>query len=796
MFLLRKRVVTILWWVGAVRAAGAQKKSGFDFVDPLIGTINGGHVFPGASLPFDVNGENQGGFASDNSDIVGFSHMHDSGTGGGASLGNFPIFPFASCPNNNISSCPFSYYERPIPRKPNTVSARPGYFAITLSSEIHAEMTVTEHAALYRFTFPKVPTLANTSLSPVIMLELDDLARSAQAENITMYERPMGRMTGQGTFSPSFGIGRYESYFCADFKGAKVKDYGIYSGAWNTKVQSLKGGKKRDKNLRPLGGWVQFNVPESQNQILVRVGMSFISEKKACQNAEKELPTFDFSATVLAAEKAWKKKLDVITIDAAGVDEGLLTTFWSGVYRTMLSPQDYTGENPLWDSKEPYYDSFYCIWDSFRSIHPLLTLLDPKSQTRMVRSLLDIYKHEGKLPDCRMSLCKGLTQGGSNADVVLVDAYFKNISEGVDWALAWEALLSDAEIEPMDWDVEGRGGLLSWKKLGYIPTDNFDPNGGTGLVTRSISRTVEYAYNDFCIAQIGRALGHKDDHLKYLKRSGNWFNMFQPNQTSSINGVDTGFRGFLQPKYMNETWGYQDPIHCSPILGQHDCYLNSGGGETYEGSSWLYTFFAPGDMASLITLLGGPERFIARLDFLHESGLLYMGDEQAFLMVFLYHYVGRPGLSAKRARSYIPSLFNETVGGIPGNDDSGAMGSFAALTLLGIFPNAGQDVYFITPPFFKSISIKNPETGKTATIRNVNFDGGRENVFVQEARLDGVKYERNWLQHRFFREGGTLELVLGKEEGKWGTGKGDGPPSEGPFGKGGELLPKSGLGGR
>jgi putative alpha-1,2-mannosidase len=214
----------------------------------------------------------------------------------------------------------------------------------------------------------------------------------------------------------------------------------------------------------------------------------------------------------------------------------------------MLSPQDYTNENPLWNSTEPYFDSFYCIWDSFRSQHPFLTLVDPVQQARMVRGLIDIYKHEGKLPDCRMSLCKGLTQGGSNADIVIGDAYVKNLGGDIDWNLAYEAVVSDAEEEPLSWNYVGRGSLQSWKTLHFIPSHD---NGttGNGLRTRSVSRTVEFAYDDFCIAEMAEKLGHADDHAKYLSRAGNWHNLFKEDQNSSINGVDTGFRGFLQPRY-------------------------------------------------------------------------------------------------------------------------------------------------------------------------------------------------------------------------------------------------------
>jgi putative alpha-1,2-mannosidase len=258
--------------------------------------------------------------------------------------------------------------------------------------------------------------------------------------------------------------------------------------------------------------------------------------------------------------------------------------------------------------------------------------------------------------------------------------------------------------------------------------------------------------------------------------------MYKPDQTSALytglpNETDTGFVGFLQPKYLNGTWGHQDPIFCSPLLNFTSCYLNPNGHETYEGSSWLYTFYVPQDMAALIATLGGPTTFVNRLDYFHDSGLLYIGDEQAFLDVFLYHYAGRPAKSAARAHFYIPSQFNDTLNGIPGNDDSGAMGSFAALAMLGVFPNAGQDVYLLTPPFFEEVSIKNKVTGNTAIIRNVNFDPAYEAIYIQSARLDGRDYTRNWIGHGFFRDGGVLELTLGRNESGWGTREEDLPPS-------------------
>lgn len=253
--------------------------------------------------------------------------------------------------------------------------------------------------------------------------------------------------------------------------------------------------------------------------------------------------------------------------------------------------------------------------------------------------------------------------------------------------------------------------------------------------------------------------------------------MFLETQTSTINGVDTGFVGFLQPRYLNGTFGFQDPAFCSPLNNYSSCFLNTNGHETYEGSSWLYTFFVPQDMATLITSLGGPTKFVERLSYLHSSGLLYIGDEQAFLPVFQFHYAGRPALSAVTAHSYIPSQFNATTVGIPGNDDSGAIGSFSALAMMGLWPVGGQDVYLITPPFFGEVNVTNGQTGRTATVRSLGFDAAYENLYIQSVRLDGRPYTRNWLTHAFFLEGGVLELVLGRNESEWGTRVEDLPPS-------------------
>ncbi|QDS77795.1 hypothetical protein FKW77_005545 [Venturia effusa] len=780
----------------AIADSGTNNKSesiAFDplqYVDPLIGSARDGHVFAGASLPYglakavaDVDGgNNQGGFVSEDPslNVTGFSALHDSGTGGSPSLGNFALFPFAGCPGNDINNCSFPKKTRRIRYIGDSVVATPGFFGLKLENQIAVEMTTARRTALFNFRFPD-----KTSGNPTLIMDLTDLSDSRMDNGTIEVDNTTGRMKGSGVFRPSFAGGQYTAYFCADFKGAKIYDTGIFvnSRASNA-VKNLTISRSINGYPLPGGAFIRFES-SGKEPISARVGISFISANQACKSAESEIPHFDFDGTKSAAETAWRQKLSPIVVSTGGgVNLSLLTNMYSGIYRTMMNPQDYTGENPMWKSNEPYFDSFYCLWDSFRSQIPFLVLFDPIEAARMIRSLIDTYKHEGWLPDCRMTFSKGYTQGGSNADVVLADAYVKGLKENIDWNEGYKAVVKDAEVEPFDWCCQGRGGLDSWKTLGYIPVQDFDYKG-FGTMTRSISRTLEYSYNDFVISLMAAGLGGREaDVEKYQKSSGNWLNLYNPTQNSirefqNKTSVDTGFKGFFQPKYLNRTWGFQDPLGCSQIdeKGVYSCSLQNTGAETYESSVWEYSFFVPHDQASLITALGGPASFIRRLEYIHDQGITVIGNEPCFLTVFQYHYGGRPALSAKRAHYYVPKEFNPTAGGLPGNDDSGAMGSFLAFTMMGLSPNPGQNVYFIIPPFFESVTFKSPLTKKTATVRNINFDPKYEAIYIQSATLNGKPYTKNWIGHEFFLEGGELVLTLGKTESSWGTHVEDLPPS-------------------
>jgi len=753
------------------------------WIDPLIGTAHGGHVFAGANVPYgmakavaDCADDNAGGYSTDKScRVVGFSHTHDSGTGGATSFGNFGLFPQVGCKNDTLGGCVGRVDSMEVA---NSTVAAPGYFSIKLQNGVTAEMTTTAHTALYNFSFSEQDSIP---FGPLVHVNLRDLYGSLSRGGVTVSEE--GRMKGWGEYQPSFGPAvwrvsmaghteTYRLYFCADFNASVRR-----TGTWNGNTVN-----HQEKNLTvgrssAAGAFVQFDV-QSPAQVLARVGLSFISEEKACRNAEVEIPGFDFTATRDAATRAWRSKFENIAIDATGVSTETQVGFWSGIYRTMISPQDYTGENPLWESDEPYFDSFYCIWDSFRSTDPFLNIIDPDTHTRMVRALLDIYKHEGKLPDCRMSLCKGDTQGGSNADVLLADAYVKGLSKDIDWALAYEAVKSDAEDEPEDWSLEGRGNLESWKTLGYVPVDPGNRKRGEGLDSRSVSRTMEYAYNDYSVAILAKAQSRTTEYEKYMKRSHNWQNVFNPDTRSLIRGTDSGFQGFVQPRFHNGTFKYEDPGLCNPVTGmERACFLFEGGYSTYEGGSWLYSFFVPHDMAALIELMGGKETFVKRLQYFHETGLADISDEQAFLTVFLFHYAGRPGLSSDQAQKYVERNFSSVTGGLPGNDDSGSMGSFLAFCMMGFFPNPGQDVYLLSVPYFREIRLTHPQTRKVAVIKTVNFDPTRKAHYIKRVTLNGRARTQSWITHDFFVKGGTLEITVSEEESDWGTHEEDLPPS-------------------
>ncbi|KAF7335658.1 Glycoside hydrolase family 92 protein [Mycena venus] len=728
------------------------------FVNPFIGTKSGGHVFPGATLPWGSvkagadsrSGDNQAGYVSDGTPITGISSLHDDGTGGGKSLGNFPFLPLTSkeCADNDLTKCDVDRSRRAIDH--GEPKASPGYFSIPLVNGVKAEVTVTQHTALHRFTYP-----AGTEQLLFLLDVTGDLGGSWHKEE--------GHVTV--SLNPTT-------------KGTRAK---YYQTAGGMKYTDLNGTDTFDEKIQmsATAGVLMGFPPGTSHALTARMGISWTSTEKACAYAEEEIPDmFAFDAVHTAARAKWNEVLGTIEVDATGVSAETQELFWTSLYRTYIAPTNVTGDNPLWDSSEPYWDSFYCIWDTFRVVHPLYAITAPTAQAEVIRALIDIYRHTGWLPDCRMSLDKGFTQGGSNADSLLADSFIKGIKAGIDWEAGFEAMVKDATVMG-DFEVEGRGSVNSREKLGFIPVNDNDHPPSGGANTRSASRLLEYAYNDFDIALVAQGLGKKEEMFHYFNKSADWFNIWNPDAEHS------GFKGFIQPKNRDGSWFYDRrydagnvfrPDHCSPVYGHNDCFGGYGGGEFYEASSWEYSFYVPHDMASLVEVMGGPETFSSRLDHFFEAGFHDMGDEPGFLPTYLYNYIGQPTKTVDRVDAMVAMYYNTSVDGLPGNDDSGSMGAYAVWSHLGFYPVAGQDTYLLNRPYFPKITIRNELTGAVSIIIASGLSA--EQKYIQSATLNGKPYTRNWISHDFFIYGGTLSLVMGSDKtSTWGTAQGDLPMS-------------------
>lgn len=279
------------------------------------------------------------------------------GTGGSPSLGNFPIFPLPDCPGDEIDRCQFTKRSRRVRYNLTSVKAEPGYFELALKNGIGAKMTTSRCAALFKFFFP------DAVKHSVILLDMTDLHDSRTSNSSASVDRDTGRMRAASMFKPSFGIGEYKAFVCVDFRGAGISQAGVFiDNRPSSKLHNLVLPDREITNSFPIPGgfWAQFSI-QADPSILARVGVSFISVTQACHNAEKEIPDVDFDLLKDTAQQGWQQKLDPIRVSPEGLkDTGLLKSFYSGIYRTMIDPQDYTGENARWKrSKEPYFDSFY-----------------------------------------------------------------------------------------------------------------------------------------------------------------------------------------------------------------------------------------------------------------------------------------------------------------------------------------------------------------------------------------------------------------------------------------------------
>lgn len=708
-------------------------------VDPFLGIDGGGNTIPGPSLPFGMikpgpdvgaNYANAGWEAT--GEIHGFSQTHVSGTGGGPKYGNILVQPTVGAPAAE-----------------DTGSARAdergaiGYYRVTLQRYgVDAEITASRRAALYRFTYPAAQQ-ANLLIDAGHYLTR--ISKSGEGQILTASQVTVISPTEvSGSSSAKGGWNKqpvpYTIYFYAISNTPATswgtwRDGHLYPG---TKTEGPEAGSK-------TGAWLSFATRQGQ-QVELKIGISFVSVEQAKKNVTSEIPDFEFERVRAAAVAAWNQALGTVELKGATPEQAQM--FYTALYHTMLMPTDRTGENPQWQSNEPSYDDFYAIWDTFRSSGPLLTLIAQQREIDIVRSLVDIYRHEGWYPDARSGNYTGRTQGGSNADMLIGDAYVKHLP-GIDWNEAYQGLLKDAKVSPADGLKEGRSDLEDWKKLGYVTIEGTDRPG---------SKQMEYAADDFEIALVAQGLGHEAEYQKYLKRSGNWKNLWDANFEAG------GFRGFIRPRHRDGSWEKDFTAMKSGSWG---------GDSFYEGNSWTYSLFVPQDVAGLIAKCGGNQQFVNRLDaFFDVPGRYDVGNEPGFLAPYLYIWAGRQDKTAERVREIIAKSYRTGRKGLPGNDDSGAMSSWYAFGAMGIFPNAGQDVYLIGSPTIPEVTL-HLANGKTFSIVAKNVS--TENKYVIAATLNGAPLHQAWFRNEDILRGGRLVLTMAAKPKLWATGAA--PPS-------------------
>jgi predicted alpha-1,2-mannosidase len=712
------------------------------YVDPFIGAVGEGHTFAGATLPYgmvklgpDCTPMNSNSGYNDKGMLKGFSHVHVSGTGGPPKYGN--VLVAATSGEINIKD----YTSNRANEK-----ASPGYFSMDLPKyNITGEFTITHSVGFHRYT--------NNSNEPLNLLfdmgsflswggykELGELDQELVGSEVKILSPT--EIEGYTKVRGGWNVGEAYTVFFYAVLDKPASEYGTWRSG-----ELHRSSKEEVDNGSPTGAYFTFKNKKGE-QVKMKVGISFISTGKAKQNIEREINHWDFNKVKNKAEDEWNKKLNTIIVKTQNEDQKKI--FYSALYRTLLMPVNRTGENPKWTSSIPYYDDFFCIWDTYRATHPLLTLIQKDEQVAMINSLLDIYKQEGYMPDARSGNYTGRTQGGSNSDVLIADAFVKGLT-GIDYSVGLKAMLTNAEVPPGgDERKWGRGGLWDYNNIGYVST-NFERGG---------SRTMEYSYNDYCIALVANGLGKDSIAKKYFQRSNNWQNIWNKEIKSD------GTSGFIWPKKRDGSWDPKWNVHQSEGLR----------GWLYEGNSWEYSLYVPQNMKELVKKAGGDAAFTKRLDtfFTKNSKTFHpwlndyynVNNEPGFLTPTLYNYVGKPYKTNQTVRKIIAANYSLKPDGLPGNDDAGSMSAWYVFHSMGFFPVAGQDLYMITTPMFDNVTLNLGGDKKLIIICN---GLNAKNVYIRSAKLNGKKLDRSWFTHTEIKNGAQLEFEMSDKPSDWAT---------------------------
>jgi len=754
-------IFTMAALYGAVNAQ-AQSDNLIQYVHPIVGTQRMGHVFPGATVPFgmvqlspetdtasyDLNGHYNpdvykycAGYQYDDHTIVGFSHTHFSGTGH-SDLGDFLVMPTTGPLKLNPGTAdkPGSGYRSGFSHD-NEVSEA-NYYKVKLDAyNILAEMTTTARVGFHQYTFPK-------SDDAHIILDLTAGIYNYPDKNVWTYVKVINDSTLVG-YRQTNGWARTRTlYFAMAFNKhfiyhgfANYSPKEVYRGFWGKFNQRDNFPEIAGKQIK---AWFNFKTGEGE-KIKIKMAISPVSMDGALNNMQVEAPGWDFDQVKTDGQALWEKELHKIVIKA---DHDDMVNFYTSMYHAMINPTIYMDEDGRYkglDQNIHKADGFtnyttFSLWDTHRALHPLFNIIEPDRNADMIKSMLAHFDQspEHMLPIWSNSANENWCMSGYHSVSVIADAVVKgNVPFDANKAL--DACITTATHR----DYQSIGLFMD---MGYIP-DEKDAN--------SVSSTLEYAYDDWCIAQMAKKLGRQDVYDRFIKYSENWKNVFDP------------AAGFMHPKEADGTWRKTkfDPFTT----------IDMG---FIEGNAWNYTLYVPHDPKGLIQAMGGNKRFIIYIDSLFsydlpdkyfaeteditKDGIIgnYVhGNEPSHHDAYLYDWTDKPWKTQEKIRLILPKMYKPTPDGLGGNDDTGQMSAWYIFSALGFYPVApGSDQYAIGSPAVDHAVI-NLESGKTFTISVKNQSP--KNVYVQKILLNGKPLDGWFISHADIMNGGEMEFVMG-----------------------------------
>lgn len=702
-------------------------------VNPLIGTDFTGNTYPGAQAPFGMvqlspdNGlpgwDRISGYFYPDSTIAGFSHTHLSGTGAG-DLYDISFMPV---------TLPYKEAEAPLgihsmfTHADETASA--GYYQVRLSDyNINVELTATERCGIQRYTFPEADAAIFLNLRKAMNWDFTNDSHVEVVDSVTI----------QG-YRFSDGWARDQRvYFCTRFS-RPFESIQIDTAA------VLKDGKRVGTSVIARFNFHTFDG----EQILVSTALSGVSMEGAARNLEAEVPEDNFDKYLAEARRNWDEHLSRIEISCNDSDERI--KFYTALYHSMLAPTIYGDVDGAYygpDKQVHVADgwtnySTFSLWDTYRAAHPLYTLVEPERANDMVKSFLAFYEQNGRLPVWNFYGSETDMMIGYHAVPVIVDAYLKGIGD-FDARKALEACVNTANLDTYR-------GIGLYKKHGYVPYNVNDPYNADNW---SLSKTLEYAYDDYCIARMAEKLGDKEVADEFYKRSQNYRNVYN-SQTS-----------FMQPR--NDKGEFMPDFSPDDYI-PHIC----------ESNGWQYFWSVQHDVEGLIGLVGGKERFAQKLDSMFtynpsaddelpifSTGMIGQyahGNEPSHHVIYLFNAVDKPWKTQEYVTEVMDELYRNTPDGLCGNEDCGQMSAWYVFSAMGFYPvNPVGGVYEIGVPRFPKTEI-HVSDNKTFTILAPQVS--KTNRYIQAVKLNGRNYNQSYVTHEQILAGGTLEFVMGDKPG-------------------------------